>query len=312
MLAELSSRLERITEQKRLKLKLEKDLARVKAELQTASTQLVELESQLKKERVDVERLEKLSLTGLLYSALGTKDQRLDEERQELLTAQLRYQQSKKQITFLEQDKNSIENQLSELEDVEDTFDRLLIEKGDLLRLSNQPVAKHLLELAGQIADLNAQMKEIAEASAAGRVVLVGMDEIITSLKSAEGWGVWDILGGGLLTTAIKHSRIDDARTCVFAVQKNMNRFKRELADINEKVELSIDISAFASFADFFFDGLIIDWLVQEKIETSLEQVRSAKKKVNRAVKKLEELKKATQTQLDDLHTEFARLVEAA
>lgn len=87
MLPELSTHLTKITEQKRLKQKLEQDLRMVETDLQAASTRFAALGEQLKKEQVDVEKLEHLSLTGLFYSVLGSKEEQLDKQRQELLSA---------------------------------------------------------------------------------------------------------------------------------------------------------------------------------------------------------------------------------
>jgi hypothetical protein len=312
MLPELSARLTNIIEQKRLKQKLEQDLRSVDAELQAASTRFAALEAQLIKEKVDVEKLEHLSLTGLFYSVLGSKEEQLDKERQELLSAQLKYQQTKKQIAFLEQDKIALTQKLGDLAGVEAVYERLLSEKDDLLRRSDQPVASELVDLSGQIADLNLQLKEISEAITAGKIVIAGMNEIIDSLESAEGWGLWDLLGGGMLSTAVKHSRINDARASVIDVQNNVSQFKRELTDVQKKIDLKIDIGELASFADFFFDGLIIDWLVQSKIEASLEQSKKAQKMIVQAVKEIEDLKKGTQRQRDALNEKQAHLIEQA
>jgi hypothetical protein len=312
MLPELSARLTNIIEQKRLKQKLEQDLRSVDAELQAASTRFAALEAQLIKEKVDVEKLEHLSLTGLFYSVLGSKEEQLDKERQELLSAQLKYQQTKKQIAFLEQDKIALTQKLGDLAGVEAEYERLLSEKDDLLRRSDQPVASELVDLSGQIADLNLQLKEISEAITAGKIVIAGMNEIIDSLESAEGWGLWDLLGGGMLSTAVKHSRINDARASVIDVQNNVSHFKRELTDVQKKIDLKIDIGDLASFADFFFDGLIIDWLVQSKIEASLEQSKKAQKMIVQAVKEIEDLEKGTQSQRDALNEKQAHLIEQA
>jgi hypothetical protein len=37
-----------------------------------------------------------------------------------------------------------------------------------------------------------------------------GLGKAQNSLSNASGWGVVDVLGGGLLTTALKHSNISD------------------------------------------------------------------------------------------------------
>lgn len=312
MLPELSLRLTQNVEQKRLMQKLEQDLRMVENDLQAASSRLAALEAQLKMDQVDVDHLEQLSLTGLFYSVLGSKEDQLDTKRQELLATQLKYQQTKKQVSFLEQDRSSLVQQLGDLAEVEAEYERLLSKKEEILRKSNQPVAKKLISVSSQIADLNAQLKEITEAITAGKIVLTGMNEIIDCLESAEGWGLWDLLGGGMLSTAVKHSRINDARSSVIDVQNNMILFKRELADVQQKIDLKIDIGELATFADFFFDGLIIDWLVQSKIQASLTQSKKTKKMIVQAIKEIEALKKSTQRQRAAMQEKHALLIEQA
>ena len=52
---------------------------------------------------------------------------------------------------------------------------------------------------------------EINEAIAAGHRALDALAEAADSLDSAKRWGIVDILGGGLITSVIKHSRLGDA-----------------------------------------------------------------------------------------------------
>ena len=52
---------------------------------------------------------------------------------------------------------------------------------------------------------------EIDEAIAAGHRALDALAEAADSLDSAKRWGIVDILGGGLITSVIKHSRLGDA-----------------------------------------------------------------------------------------------------
>ncbi|RPJ27195.1 MAG: hypothetical protein EHM33_08835 [Chloroflexi bacterium] len=310
MLQELSARLSKIIEKKRLKEKLEQDLYTVEAELRDESARLASLGAQLKKEKVDVEKLEHLSVTALFYSVLGSREQQLERERQELLSAQLLYQKAKKQVAFLEQEKNNLSGQLDKLTGVESEYELLLSEKDNFLRQTNQTVAKELIEFSEQIANLNSELSEITEAITAGRTVILGLEQVIKSLESAGNWGAWDMLGGGLISTAIKHSRIDDARSSVDDVQKNISQFKRELADVRKSVDIQIDIGELASFADFFFDGLIVDWIVQSKIEDSLTQSQKAKSMIIRAVNELESLKMITESKRADLQEKRALLIE--
>jgi hypothetical protein len=310
MLQELGARLSRSVEQKRLKQKLEQDLIAVEAELQDKSARFAELGVQLDNEHVDAKKLEQMSLTALFHQVLGSREDQLEKERQELLSAQLRYGQTEKQLLFLQEEKRSLLEGLEGLAGVESEYESLLSEKEHVLRQSNQAVAKDLIAFSEQMAERKAELREITEAIAAGKDVLAGLEQVIESLESAGNWGLWDMFGGGLLSTAIKHSRIDEARNGVDAVQAKMSRFKRELSDVQKHIDLQIHIGGFASFADFFFDGLISDWIVQSRIEDSLRQSTQAREQIAQAVRELEELQTTTQTKLREVQEGRERLLE--
>ena len=52
--------------------------------------------------------------------------------------------------------------------------------------------------------------------------------------------------------------------------------FQKELRDVEAIQNQHIDIGGLLTFADFFFDGLIADWLVQSKIQNARKQVADA------------------------------------
>jgi len=58
--------------------------------------------------------------------------------------------------------------------------------------------------------------------------------------------------------------------------KRNLTTFQKELRDVNGTYNLSLDIGGFLSFADFFFDGVIADYLVQTKIRDAKVQVQDA------------------------------------
>jgi hypothetical protein len=310
MLQDLNNRLTKIIEQKRLKKKLEQDSHAVEKELQEKSARLEALSTQLEKEQVDADALEHISLTSLFHSVLGSREQQLEKERQGLLSAQLQFQQTKHQVEFLKQDRNSLLQQLDQLKNVDSEYELLLSDKERFLRQSDDPVSSELVEISEKIAYLTSEEKEVSEAISAGKDVISGLEQIIKHLESAEGWGTWDLLGGGLIATAIKHSRIDDARRSISDVQKKMSQFKRELADVQNNIELQVDIGDLEYFADFFLDGLIVDWIVQSKIVGSLEQSRGAKDVVAQAVEELENVKTMIRSNINELREKRAHLLE--
>jgi hypothetical protein len=310
MLQELSIRLSNIIQQKRLKEKLEQDLLYVETELQDKYPYFISLTSQLEKEKIDVAKLESISLTSLFYSALGSRDQQLEKERQELLSAQLLYQQNKKLIEFLVQEKSKLSTRLEKLTGIDAEYELALSEKESAIQQSSHTVSKELLELSEPLANLNSEVQEITEALTAGNGVILELDEAIKSLDNAGNWGVWDMLGGGFISDMIKHSHIDAARNNVNNSQTKISQFQRELADVQKNAEVQIDIGELASFADFFLDGLIFDWVVQSKIENSLSQARSAKTIITQTIKELEKLKMIARNKRDKLQEKRAFIIE--
>lgn len=312
MLEEINQRLAQAGEQKHKKQKYERDLQQVQRSLESKSGLLAKLEQQLHKEQVDVDRLEGFSLAGLFYSVLGSRDQQVEKERQELLAAQLKYQQARREVEALRADQDMLERRLFELRGAEGAYAALLAQKEDLLRQRQPRLASQLLNLDESVASRAAEQREIDEALAAASAVAAELEKVISALQSAEGWGAWDLLGGGMLSTAIKHSHIDEARDAAQAAQVQMGRFTRELADVQRSADLRIEIDAFDSFGDYFFDGLIMDWIVQSKIEDSLTRSRAALEHIRRVMDKLERLKRDAASQAQDLSEQRAGLIEQA
>jgi hypothetical protein len=129
------------------------------------------------------------------------------------------------------------------------------------------------------------------------------------SLKSAEGWGTWDLFGGGLISDMAKHSHLDTAQANAEQLQILLRRFKAEMADVYVDASLgAVNIDGFLRFADFFFDGLIADWTVLRRIRDSQNSVSRIKQQVNDALWKLSRLKTTRDEEkaaLDDQITEL-------
>lgn len=310
MLSDINTQLTQAIEKRRLRDKLNADLDQVTRTLDVKSKLLDALKRQLEKERVDVERLEKFSLAGLFYSVLGNREQQADKERQELLAAQLKFRQARQTVDALRADQASLESRLNALRGVDGEYARLVERKEALLSQVKPQVAAELTRLTEQIADRNAQKREIDEAIQAADGALASLDKVIGSLESAEGWGTWDMLGGDFLSTAIKHSHIDDARDAVQDAQAQIDRFNRELADVKRSTNITIEIGGLEVFADYFLDGLIVDWVVQSKIQDSLEQARRARASIADAVGHLGRLKNDILAQSEALSEQRAMLVE--
>lgn len=313
MFAELNSQLSDARQAQRRRDKLRADLLRAQDDLQKERARMAELLAITDMESSDVKRLEGLSMTALFYAALGSKEEQLQKERQEYLSAHLKSTQSQHAVQALERDVERLKQDLAGLGDVDARMQALLEKKEALLAQGVDATARRLAELSEQLGEARGQLGEVAEALAAGQTARQGVNQVLADLHSAQGWGVWDMLGGGLLATAVKHSRIDDARQAVYEVQEALRRFQRELADVEQPGKFIVeDIGKFETFADYFFDGLISDWVVQARIDRSLDNARSTAKKVDDLLAQLEEHKVALQERIKRLEEDKRSLIEGA
>ena len=260
--------------------KLRKRIGHAEADFSSEKARHDELASVLMKEEADVTKLEGLSLKALFASLLGDKEERLRKERQEFVAAKLKFDESDELLTTIRMELEDLRQDLRNLGDPDAELRAVLDKKEALIRKSGGTQAARLLEMTEQAAALEATARELEEAVLAGEEALAWLKKVIESIQSAENWGTWDMLGGGWLATMAKHDRLDDAKAAVAKAQRNLDRFRGELDDVGTDTDIKIEIGEFAKFADYFFDGLISDWVVQSKIKKALEQAVSVRRHV--------------------------------
>lgn len=129
--------------------------------------------------------------------------------------------------------------------------------------------------------------KEVLEAKTVTNQVLDLLNDVEKQLKSAKNWGIFDLLGGGFLSSVIKHGKIDKAESLLKMVHKELVRLQKELGDINLSIDSSIKISDFDRFLDIVFDNVISDWMTQSKVNDSLNEVARVKVEINRVLESL-------------------------
>ncbi|SFI96489.1 hypothetical protein SAMN04487775_10944 [Treponema bryantii] len=103
------------------------------------------------------------------------------------------------------------------------------------------------------------------------------LDQAERQLSSARNWGFLDVLGGGLITDLIKHSKLNNAKLSMERVNYLLQELKRVLGGISMPGDYSMNVGGFETFADFFFDSGIVDVYMTAKIMSSLNEVRSLK-----------------------------------
>lgn len=129
--------------------------------------------------------------------------------------------------------------------------------------------------------------REVNEAIQAGTRALRSLQQARESLNSAGNWGIVDLLGGGLISTFAKHSKMNDAERQIEQARSDLRSFRKELTDVDAFADIHIETGDFLAFADYFFDGLIADWMMQSRINDAKQQVDNAIQKVETVLKRL-------------------------
>lgn len=111
------------------------------------------------------------------------------------------------------------------------------------------------------------------------------------SLSSARNWGFFDVLGGGFIVDMIKHHKLGKARDAMDNVNYLMQHLQQLLGSIQLPADYRMQIGDFATFADFFFDGVFADLYMQSKIMQSLDEVRRLKSKLYDLKARLENIR---------------------
>ncbi len=122
------------------------------------------------------------------------------------------------------------------------------------------------------------ERKEINEAIQAADDAIIHLESARRCLNSAGNWGLLDMFGGNVITGLFKHGKMASAEREIDNARYALQRFSKELRDVRGFSE--IHINEFLTFADFFFDGFIIDIWVQSKISDAKRQCDEAIRQV--------------------------------
>ena len=312
MLAELNERLAALRARLEERDRVRKRVARQQEAVASLDRYLEELAKRLAEEEKDVARLEGSGWTSFVAGLLGNKEEKLTQERQELLEVTLRHDSTRDELEDARDELERLEIQQRELADTDERYAQALAEKAALLAEHGHPAHEKLFLLADERGRLRDELVEVEEALRAGKDARSALLSCTGSLSKAKNWGVVDMIGGGLVTTAIKHSHINRARDASHQARRAMSRFRREMKDLERHVDANVRVGDFATFADYLFDGFFVDWFLQSRIEDAHRNVASNVRHVETALRKLEPHESALRERLAEIEEASKRLLESA
>ncbi|MDU4697301.1 MAG: hypothetical protein E6Y08_15910 [Paenibacillus sp.] len=306
MFEDLNARMAELKEKGRNQEKWQHRLKSLQQELSGLQEERNRWQKKLAAEEEDVRKLSAMSLSNLLATVLGNKAEKLDREQREVLEAKVKYDAAESAVRDMERQISEIERRLLQLGSWQHEYERVFQAKERQILEENE----ELRELAEREAVLTVELKEVDEAVRAGQSALHDLNAAEEDLRSAKNWGTYDMLGGGMLSTHIKHGRIDEAMSHLHAARQSLQRFDRELKDIGASLSTNLNISGLLRFSDYFFDDFFSDWLVQGRINNSLDQVRNQTTAVSEVQRGLETAKRRLESERAEVHRKYVQAVE--
>lgn len=237
---------------------------------------LVTLRARHAAEQADVDKLESLSLTRVLASLRGAREDRLAREQAEAEAARYQVADAEARLAALRREEVATQLQLRRLSVAPATYAALLDEKERFLSGSGDPRRARLLALADERGRLAGELHEIAEAGQAAQVAADDLAQVREKLRSAAGWSTYDtFFGGGVVGSAIKHSRLDETAALAARADRSLAVLRTELADVRG-VPLAaphLAIDGMTRFVDVWFDNIFTDLAVRDRIRQAEENV---------------------------------------
>ncbi len=260
----------------------------------------------------DVEKLESLSFTKILAHLKGSHSDDLARETAEHQAAEYEYLTLQARA---DADQRAVENftrQLATLGNVQARYRKALAVKEKWLIERDDPAADRLCEIAEQRGRLEAERVEIDQAISAGENALEQLRAAADKLDSARSWSAYDTwLDGGILTSMVKHNRLDDGAAHMRSADAALRRFATELADVNMAGVQALDLKPMMRTFDVWLDNIFNDLAVRSRI---IESQESVAKTIDGTKAVLEQLRARGQNCADKLarlQTERASLVES-
>jgi len=288
---DIEGRLAAAAEQMREYELTQRRLAELQERHAALAAQITELAGRYAKEQHDVDKLEGLSLTRVLAALRGAREDALARERAEADAARYQVAQAKARQESVEREQQAAQARLAALSGAPDAYAALLDEKESHLRAADDPRAARLLELAGERGALAAEVREIGEARAAAVAAARALDTVAEHLSSARSWSAYDtFFNGGLLSSVIKHDRMDAAARAAAEADQCLLALRTELADVGglgaTAPQLAID--GLTRFLDIWFDNIFTDFAVRERILQAQDNVAHSRQVVADVSRRLE------------------------
>lgn len=297
-LAELEEKIRRKKKAKNL-------LAHFEAEATRLTSVMEDRKAEYEVEQEEADALQSGSLTLLLYTLIGMKEDKINKEEAEALAAKAAYETAKAELDHVLNRQVELRAEIRSLGNCERDYEEMVAEKKAWLMAKEVTVNAEVEALEAEKAAIIRDSKELKEAMESGQYALKVALSVMDALAKAQYLSIMDTQAPrsaryGTISAAIRDTEIDHEKrntlvrldNAVQTLGKYLQDFAAELKDITPISANDAPSTRFGEgliFLDRWVDGLISELMVDAKLHKLQEQMAPLLAKLTPIVKQLEQ-----------------------
>lgn len=130
---------------------------------------------------------------------------------------------------------------------------------------------------------------ELLEAKRAAQEAMTILQQAQSEQKSARGWGIFDLIGGGMIASFAKRSRMNAMRNTLEILDASLGTLSDELQDVPLDTPARPDDSFTAQLLDIGFDNVFTDLYVQGELNETGRQLDRLEETLTQMLRELDE-----------------------
>lgn len=310
MVSEINKKIKNLKEEISLKNKLDNGIVVLERNLKNQEIELNNLEKELKKEKKDIDNLNKTSFSNFFAAIFKNKDEKLEKEKEEYLNMKIRHEEVLYNINVLKSDLKNKKEKLCSIENCEKEYEKVMDEKISILKNNGDYATKeNIKRLDEKLSELIDENNEIRQAYDVGKKLLEEVASAREQLEEVKKWGNFDIIGGDAMSSIAKQSKIRKANIKFEIVAQLISEFNKALGHIKLS---SLEFSNVTFALDVFFDNIFTDISVQRRINESIEGIENLENKIKDILYALQNKDEEVVRNLNNIKNEYILFIEEA
>ncbi len=279
-------KLRKIYEDIQSKEKIEIHLKNIDRIILQKEEALKSIDLKLLKEENDLKKLEKKSIYNLFNSILGKFEEKYEKEKQDFLQAHLMKEATIDGLNKLKKEKETLLRNYSSKFNSEVSFSQQLKILDKLLKQDYPETFEQITLFEKKITNYKAKIKELKQAMKEGQKTTRKLQRIVISMDKIKTWGKLNSR-----KSKTNHTRaMDKIQRDLHVCSNYLEKFEEEIFDLSDHYGLDFTnlVEGVRNFMNSFFDNLITDWIVNQKLENSLNYASNTSDKISRILSMLE------------------------